>query len=77
MPNNFNCSNDDATADDRSGKKVLKQKSWTLVKSEDKHLLIGLERIGGIMVYDITNPEKTEFVNYINSVCGILVQILV
>jgi DNA-binding beta-propeller fold protein YncE len=28
---------------------------------------IGLERIGGIMVYDITNPRRVEFVQYLNN----------
>ncbi|MCA9579760.1 MAG: alkaline phosphatase, partial [Myxococcales bacterium] len=27
---------------------------------------IGLERVGGIMVYDITHPESPRFVQYIN-----------
>lgn len=68
LPNNFNCSNDDATIDDRSGKKGPEAEAVTIGQIEDKTFaFIGLERIGGIMVYDITNPEKTEFVNYINS----------
>ena len=68
LPNNFNCSNDDATIDDRSGKKGPEAEAVTIGQIEDKiFAFIGLERIGGIMVYDITNPEKTEFVNYINS----------
>lgn len=28
---------------------------------------VGLERIGGLMTYDVTNPEQPEFVNYINT----------
>ena len=31
------------------------------------YAFIALERIGGIMVYDITDPNHTKFVNYINS----------
>ena len=59
MPNNFNCSNDDATIDDRSGKKGPEAEAVTIGQIEDKTFaFIGLERIGGIMVYDITNPEK-------------------
>ena len=62
----LNCSNDDATIDDRSGKKGPEAEAVTIGQIEDKTFaFIGLERIGGIMVYDITNPEKTEFVNYI------------
>jgi len=31
------------------------------------YAFIGLERIGGVMVYDITEPKNTEFVQYINN----------
>lgn len=31
------------------------------------YAFVGLERIGGVMVYDITTPAKTEFVKYINT----------
>ena len=31
------------------------------------YAFIGLERIGGVMVYDISNPANISFVNYINS----------
>lgn len=68
LPNNFNCSNDTVAIDDRSGKKGPEAEGVTVGQIEDKiFAFIGLERIGGVMVYDITDPEKTEFVNYINS----------
>src|SRR5690606_31070552 len=31
------------------------------------YAFIGLERMGGVMVYDITTPETASFVTYINS----------
>ena len=31
------------------------------------YAFIGLERVGGIMVYDVTNPEKPAFVQYMNN----------
>ena len=34
---------------------------------EKTYAFVGLERIGGVMVYDITNPAEASFVNYINS----------
>ena len=34
---------------------------------EKTYAFIGLERIGGVMAYDITNPDKILFANYINS----------
>lgn len=32
-----------------------------------KFAFAGLERIGGIMAYEVTNPEKPEFIQYINT----------
>lgn len=76
LPNNFNCSNDDATIDDRSGKKGPEAEAVTIGQIEDKTFaFIGLERIGGIMVYDITNPEKQNLL--IILILVILAQILV
>ena len=31
------------------------------------HAFVGLERIGGVMVYDISNPEAPQFIQYINT----------
>ncbi len=31
------------------------------------YAFVGLERVGGVMVYDITNPAETTFVKYINN----------
>ena len=64
----FNCSNDNIEMEDRSGKKGPEPESVTVGAVGSKtYAFIALERIGGIMVYDITDPENTEFVNYINS----------
>jgi hypothetical protein len=30
------------------------------------YAFINLERVGGVMVYDITEPERAEFVQYVN-----------
>ena len=68
LPDNFNCSNDNVDVDDRSGKKGPEPESVTVGTVGSKtYAFIALERIGGVMVYDITAPENTEFVNYINS----------
>lgn len=68
LPDYFNCSNDDLTIDDRSGKKGPEPETVVTGTVGDKtYAFITLERIGGIMVYDITEPEQTKFVNYINS----------
>ena len=34
---------------------------------EKTYAFVGLERVGGVMVYDITDPGQSSFVNYINS----------
>lgn len=68
VPENFNCSNDDKTIDDRSGKKGPEVESVTVGNVGEKtYAFVGLERVGGVMVYDITDPEQSSFVNYINS----------
>lgn len=68
VPEHFNCSNDDITIDDRSGKKGPEAESVTIGKIGDKTFsFIGLERTGGVMIYDITDPNNAKFVNYINS----------
>jgi hypothetical protein len=68
LPEYFNCSNDDIEKEDRSGKKGSEPESVTVGTVGGKtYAFIALELIGGVMVYDITAPENTEFVNYINS----------
>lgn len=68
LPKYFNCSNDDLSIDDRSGKKGPEPETVTVGTVEDKTFaFVTLERIGGVMVYDITNPAQVTFVNYINS----------
>lgn len=68
VPEIFNTSNDNAVIDDRSGKKGPEPESVTIGEVNGKiYAFIAIERTGGIMIYDITNPENAEFVNYINS----------
>ena len=64
----FNASNDKTSLDNRSGKKGPEPESVvTGVVNGRTYAFIALERIGGVMVYDISDPARTEFVNYINS----------
>ena len=68
FPAYFNISNDDNAFDSRSPKKGPEPESVVIGKVEDKtYAFTALERIGGIMVYDITDPEKVAFCNYINT----------
>ncbi len=64
----FNCSNDNTDIDDRSAKKGPEPEAVTVgTVGSRTYAFIGLERIGGIMVYDITDPSDVTFDNYINS----------
>ena len=68
LPEWFNCSNDDISLEDRSAKKGVEPEYVTTGTVGDRtYAFVGLERIGGVMVYDITDAKKITFVNYINS----------
>lgn len=67
IPEYFNCSNDDNEYDSRSPKKGPEPESVTVGTVDGKlYAFVALERIGGIMVYEI-NGENASFVNYINT----------
>lgn len=68
IPEYFNCSNDDNDVDSRSQKKGIEPESVTVGQVGDKtYAFVALERIGGIMMYDITVPENASYENYINT----------
>ena len=68
FPDFFNCSNDNIDLEDRSGKKGPEPEGTAVGTVNGRtYAFIALERIGGVMIYDITDPAKAEFVNYINS----------
>ena len=68
IPDHFNCSNDKISLDNRSGKKGPEPEGIDVgVVNGKTYAFIGLERIGGVMVYDISDPANATFVNYINS----------
>ncbi|MFX3632821.1 MAG: choice-of-anchor I family protein [Candidatus Pristimantibacillus sp.] len=67
-PDYFNTSNSKIAIDDRSGKKGPEPEDIKTGKVGNKVLaFIGLERIGGIMTYDVTNPAQPVFANYTNT----------
>ena len=67
-PDYFNASNKNNKLDSRSDAKGPEPESVTVAKVGGKtYAYIGLERIGGVMLYDITNPEAPVFCDYINS----------
>jgi hypothetical protein len=65
---NFNASNNNTTIDSRSGKKGPEPEDVKVgIVDGQVFAFIGLERIGGIMAYNITNPENATFTNYVNT----------
>ena len=68
VPDYFNSSNDNAVLDDRSGKKGPEAESVTVGTVDGKtYAFVALERTGGVMAYDVTDPEAITFVNYVNT----------
>lgn len=68
VPDYFNVSNSKITMDDRSVKKGPEPEDIKVGKVGSKELaFIGLERTGGFMTYDVTNPEQPKFANYTNT----------
>jgi hypothetical protein len=64
----YNCSNGNNTLKDRSDDKGPEPEGLTVATLGGKrYVFVTLERIGGIMTYDITNPAAPIFVNYVNS----------
>lgn len=63
----FNASNDGSEGDNRSDDKGPEPEAVTLgTIGGQTYAFIGLERVGGVMVYNISNPEAPQFVQYIN-----------
>lgn len=59
---------DGLTLDDRSDNSGPEPEGLVIgVVNERTYAFIGLERAGGIMVYDVTEPGAARFVNYTNS----------
>ena len=69
FPDDFNSTNDENDSfDARSDDKGPEPEGVVVGEVYGKtYAFIGLERIGGIMVYDITNPQKVRFIDYVTS----------
>jgi hypothetical protein len=67
-PNNFNASHSNNTFDNRSPSKGPEPEGLALGKVAGRTLaFIGLERIGGVAVYDVTDPFDVGLVDYVNT----------
>ena len=69
IPDNFNSTNDENdTFDNRSDDKGPEPEAVEIATIDGTpYAFIGLERVGGIMVFDITNPAAPTFVTYNNA----------
>lgn len=68
LPDMFNTSNDKIKLDNRSGKKGPEPESVVVGKEKGRtYAFVALERIGGLMTYDVTNPYNVKFQSYINT----------
>lgn len=67
-PAYFNTSSDAAKLDDRSDDKGPEPEGIAVGQIDGKtYAFIGLERMGGVMVYDVSTPAKPRFVDYVTS----------
>jgi hypothetical protein len=68
IPNYFNTADHKNKFESESDAKGPKPLSVTTGKIGEKtYAFIGLERIGGVMVYDVSDPQSPQFQQYINN----------
>lgn len=67
FPEQFNNDNDESDPDGRSDNKGPEPEGLTIGEIGGRYYaFIGLERMGGIVTYDITDPEDPTYLDYIN-----------
>ncbi|MEL6823956.1 MAG: FlgD immunoglobulin-like domain containing protein, partial [Calditrichota bacterium] len=69
LPNDFNSTNDENDSfDNRSDDKGPEPEGVVVGSFNGRiYAFIGLERVGGIMVYDVTDPANACYVTYVNN----------
>ncbi|SET57008.1 hypothetical protein SAMN04487962_112102 [Marinobacter segnicrescens] len=68
LPEYFNSSNDENAFDDRSDDKGPEPEAVVTGEINGQvYAFIGLERVGGIMVYNVTDPRSPTFLQYLNN----------
>jgi 2',3'-cyclic-nucleotide 2'-phosphodiesterase/3'-nucleotidase/5'-nucleotidase len=68
FPDNFNSTNDENNFDNRSDNKGPEPEAVTIGEVNGVlHAFVGLERVGGIVAYDITDPTAPVFAFYVNN----------
>ncbi len=67
VPEYFNSNHSETNLEGRSDDKGPEPENLTIGQVGDRtYAFIGLERVGGVMVYDITVPAAAEYVTYVN-----------
>jgi len=68
FPDGFNATNDENGFDDRSDDKGGEPEAITVAEYADSaYAFIGLERMGGLFVYNVDDPANASFVQYTNN----------
>lgn len=68
LPANFNASHTSNTMDSRSDDKGPEPEGLVVGRAFGRtYVFVGLERIGGFVVYDITDPMAPTYVTYVNN----------
>ena len=67
FPDGFNSSGENESFDSRSDDKGSEPEALALAEIDGRTIaFLGLERIGGIMIYDVTDPTAPVFIEYVN-----------
>lgn len=67
-PDNFNATNDENNFDNRSDDKGPEPEGVAVGEVNGRmYSFVGLERVGGIVIYDITDPTAPTFAHYIST----------
>jgi DNA-binding beta-propeller fold protein YncE len=68
LPEFFNSDHEENNFDNRSDNKGPEPEDVKIAEINGRfYAFVGLERVGGVMVYDITDPIKPTFVKYVNN----------
>ncbi|HET6565108.1 MAG TPA: choice-of-anchor I family protein, partial [Xanthomonadales bacterium] len=69
LPDHFNSTNDENdTFDDRSDDKGPEPEGVVVGKFQGRdYAFVGLERIGGVMIFDVSDPAAPRYVSYTNN----------
>lgn len=68
LPNFFNSNNDENSFDTRSDDKGPEPEDVKIAEINGRfYAFVGLERVGGVMTYDITDPLNPVFIDYVNN----------